>query len=130
MVVAIIGALAAVGTVAYNGYVSGARTSAAQSAMQQIALMQTEYYSVTGGYYGAATCSPSEAQTEEINEALFDVDTTTDDSVIDVEQYEFCVQDVIEDSVKVGFLVKACMLKDDSCSGKVLTLDAKGANNF
>ena len=131
VVVAIIGALAAIGTVAYNGYVSGARKSAAQNAMQQIALMQTEYYSITGGYYGTSTCSPNAAGTSEINETLFDVDTTAgDENVINVEQYEFCSEDEEEDGVKVGFLIKACFIKEGTCSGEVLTLDAKGANNF
>ena len=120
--VAIIGALAAIGTVAYNGYVKGARTAAAQSAMQQIALMQTEHYSITGGYYGTATCSPSSTGTEAINNTLFD------DDVIDVEKWEFCVQDEVEDGVKVGFLIKACNTQKD-CT-EVLTLNSKGANNF
>ena len=131
MVVAIIGALAAIGTVAYNGYVSGARKSAAQNAMQQTALMQTEHYSITGGYYGTSTCSLNAGGTEAINEVLFDVDSTAgDENVINVEQYEFCVEDEVEDGVKVGFLIKACLIKDGTCSGEVLTLDAKGANNF
>ena len=128
VVVAIIGALASVGTLAYNGYVKGARKTAAQNAMQQIALMQTEYYSLSGGYYGDATCSPSASGTSGINTNLFD--TEGDEKVIDVEKYEFCVEDVKEDSVKVGFLIKACINKDGSCSGGVLTLDSKGADNF
>ena len=37
VVVAIIGTLAAIGTVAYNGYIGGAKQSAATNAMQQIA---------------------------------------------------------------------------------------------
>tara|TARA_E500000331_G_scaffold279399_1_gene272455 strand:- start:419 stop:853 length:435 start_codon:yes stop_codon:yes gene_type:complete len=129
VVVAIIGALAAIGTVAYNGYVKGARKSAAQNAMQQIALMQTEHYSITNGYYGTSTCSPSGSGTSGINETLFDVGVD-DESVIEVEQYQFCVEDEVEDGVKVGFLIKACFIKDGTCSGEVLTLDAKGANNF
>ena len=129
VVVAIIGALAAVGTFAYNGYVDSARKTSAQNAMQQIALMQTEYYSITGGYYGTSTCSPNAAGTSEINETLFDVGVD-DESVIEVEQYQFCVEDEVEDGVKVGFLIKACLIKEGTCSGEVLTLDAKGANNF
>ena len=122
VVVAIIGALAAVGTLAYNGYVDSARRTSAQNAMQQIALMQTEHYSITGGYYGTATCSPSSTGTAAINDTLFD------DDVIDVEKWEFCVQDEVEDGVKVGFLIKACNTID-GC-GQVLTLNSKGANNF
>ena len=85
----------------------------------------------TGGYYGTSTCSPNAGGTEAINEVLFDVDSTAgDENVINVEQYEFCVEDEVEDGVKVGFLIKACLIKDGTCSGEVLTLDAKGANNF
>ena len=133
VVVAIIGVLAAVGTIAYNGYVDGARKAAAQNAMQQIALMQTEYYSITGGYYGVSDCSPSATGTSEINKKLFD--TEGDEKVIDVERYEFCVQEEKEDSVVVGFVVKAqaeappsCEV-DDKCP-KVFTLNSKGENNF
>ncbi len=43
VVVAIIGTLAAIGTVAYNGYVGGAKKSAATNTMQQIALQEQEY---------------------------------------------------------------------------------------
>ena len=87
VVVAIIGALAAVGTLAYNGYVDSARRTSAQNAMQQIALMQTEHYSITNGYYGTSTCSPSGSGTSGINETLFDVGVD-DDRVIEVEQYQ------------------------------------------
>ena len=128
VVVAIIGALAAVGTVAYNGYVEGARRSAAQNAMQQIALMQTEHYSISGGYYGKATCDPSATGTSEINTTLFD--TEADEVVIEVENYEFCVQLEKEDGVEVGFLVKSCNVQKSCPEDEVLTLNSKGANNF
>ena len=128
VVVAIIGALAAVGTLAYNGYVDSARKTSAQNAMQQIALMQTEHYSITGGYYGVASCDlPSASGTSEINTTLFDVGAD-EENVIEVERYEFCVQHEIEDGVKVGFLIKACNTQKD-CT-EVLTLNSKGANNF
>ena len=76
VVVAIIGALASIGTIAYNGYVDGARKTAAQNAMQQIALMQTEYYSIVGEYYGGTSCTPSAANTSAINTNLFAVSYT------------------------------------------------------
>ena len=126
VVVAIIGILSAIGTLSYQGYVEGARKSAAQNAMQQIALMQTEYYSTTGGYYGNPTCTPSADGTSEINTTLFD--TEADEVVIEVEKYEFCVQHEKEDDVVVGFVVKACNV-DRSCE-KVFTLNSKGENNF
>lgn len=126
VVVGIIGILSAIGVVAYKGYVEGARKSAAQNAMQQIALMQTEHYSNTGGYYGNPTCTPSAVGTSEINTTLFD--TEADEVVIEVERYEFCVQHEKEDDVVVGFVVKACNV-ERSCP-KVFTLNSKGANNF
>ena len=42
VVVAIIGTLAAAGTLAYNGYIAGTKSSAAKNSMQQIALAQQE----------------------------------------------------------------------------------------
>ena len=44
VVVAIIGLLAAIGIVSYNGYVSSAKKTSAKNVMQQISLGQTEYY--------------------------------------------------------------------------------------
>ena len=60
VVVAIIGALAAIGTLAYTGYVGGAKKSAATNAMQQIALQEQEYESINGSYFIQVSCSPSD----------------------------------------------------------------------
>ena len=51
VVVAIIGILAAVGTITYSGYIAGTKKVSAKNIMQQISLAQTEEYSNTGGYY-------------------------------------------------------------------------------
>ena len=51
VVVAIIGILSAVGTLAYQGYISGAKKKSTQNVMQQIALIQTEYLSDNGEYF-------------------------------------------------------------------------------
>tara|TARA_B100000029_G_scaffold200556_1_gene198881 strand:- start:89 stop:514 length:426 start_codon:yes stop_codon:yes gene_type:complete len=77
VVVAIIGILASVGTLAYNGYVDSAKQSSAENAMLQISLAQTEYLSNTGGYYenpgsSGGNCSPSQVTSREIEVALFD----------------------------------------------------------
>ena len=95
--------------------------------MQQIALMQTEHYSITGSYYGTASCTPSAAGTAAINTILFDVEEG-DEIVIDEDRYEFCVQHEKEDDVVVGFLIQACNTQKD-CP-KIYTLNSKGANNF
>tara|TARA_B100000586_G_scaffold263037_1_gene231968 strand:- start:308 stop:742 length:435 start_codon:yes stop_codon:yes gene_type:complete len=123
VVVAILGAIMAVGVVAYNGYTSSARKSAAQNTMQQIALMQTEYYSITSGYY-TDSCPPSVAGTQNINENLFDSDV--DESVIGGEGYEFCVTTAAEG----GYEIQGCELDDEDSCGSILTLDAKGQSNF
>ena len=51
VVVAIIGILTAVGTLSYQGYMSGAKRTSLENAMQQISLAQTEEYSNAGDYY-------------------------------------------------------------------------------
>ena len=47
VVVAIVGVLSAVGTLAYNGYVSGTK-KAAENVLMQIGLAQTDHYASCG----------------------------------------------------------------------------------
>ena len=62
VVVAILGILAAVGIVAYNGYVTSAKINSVKNALQQAALGQTEYYTDNGTYYPTtAVTSPCTA---------------------------------------------------------------------
>ena len=133
VVVAILGALMAVGVVSYNGYTASAKKSAAQNTMQQIGLMQTEYYSISGGYYTDASCPPTEESSQLINEDLFDADTN--ESVIGGEGYQFCT--IAEG--EGGYEIRACKWecegtgdsKTCACAdGTTLTLDAKGQDNF
>ena len=125
IVVAIIGTLAAIGTVAYNGYVGGAKKSAATNTMQQIALQEQEYQSIYGDYFTQSGCTPDDDETAEINTDLFE--TTDDEVVVDADVYRFCV-----DEHTTGFVVKACMWDGSACkTGEdILTLNTKGANNF
>ena len=125
IVVAIIGTLAAIGTVAYNGYVGGAKKSAATNTMQQIALQEQEYQSIYGDYFTQSGCTPDDDETAEINTDLFE--TTDDEVVVDADGYRFCV-----DEHTTGFVVKACMWDGSACkTGEdPLTLNTKGANNF
>ena len=126
VVVAIIGTLAAIGTVAYNGYVGGAKKSAATNAMLQISLQEQEYQSIYGDYFTQSGCTPSQDNTDAINTDLFE--TTTDEPVVDAEGYRFCV-----DTHTTGFVVKACKWDGSACTGTdadILTLNTKGANNF
>ena len=76
VVVAIIGIISAVGTVAYQGYTQGAKESAVSSLVQQISLGQLEYYSNTGGYFisdGASTttCTADEDTSAAIEDMIF-----------------------------------------------------------
>ena len=71
VVVAIIGVLAAVGVVSYNGYVAGTKMSTAKNAMQQISLAQTEELSNTGMYFTQdASCAPDRDTSDEIQTIL------------------------------------------------------------
>ena len=124
VVVAIIGALAAIGTLSYSGYTSSAKKSAATNTMQTIGLMQAEYYSLTGSYYGGE-CPPTDETVEGISQSLFDAAEGED--VIDSENYLFCV--VTDDSE--SYIVKACEGDKDGTACKseatILELNAKGA---
>ena len=127
VVVAIIGALAAIGTVAYNGYVGGAKQSAATNAMQQIALQEQEYDSINGSYFIQAACTPDDDTVDEINSDLFDADE--DEPVVLLDGYRVCV-----DTHVTGFLVKACKWNatEETCfeGEEMLTLNTKGGKNF
>ena len=74
VVVAIIGTLSAVGVLAYNGYMSGAKEKSAKNVMQQISLAQTEEYSNAGSYYTQddGSCTPTRASSDAIQANLFD----------------------------------------------------------
>ena len=128
VVVAIIGTLAAIGTIAYNGYIGGAKKNAATNAMQQIGLQEQEYDSVNGSYFIQPACSPSDDTVEEINSDLFDVGAD-DDPVIVLDGYRVCV-----DTHVTGFLVKGCKwnAKEETCfeGEEMLTLNTKGGKNF
>ena len=97
VVVAIIGILAAVGTVTYSGYIAGTKKVSAKNVMQQISLAQTEEYSNTGGYHtDGDTCDPDGDTSIAINTTLFGggdtidvkVDSTTGEATAD---YFMCI---------------------------------------
>ena len=73
--VAIIGILAAVGIVAYNGYVSSTKQKSVENALMQLSLGQTEYYSDNSTYYGSSgggTCTSNAASSDAVEDALVD----------------------------------------------------------
>ena len=99
VVVAIIGIISAVGTVAYQGYTQGAKESAVSSLVQQVSLGQLEYYSNTGGYFisdGASTttCNADRDTSAEIEDMIFgNADGTTDgdpNQIPDDIDFQFC----------------------------------------
>ena len=92
VVVAIIGILSAVGTLAYTGYVSGAKKSSAENYLQQISLAQTEEYSSTGEYFisssgTASACTAGADSSSELETNLFSGDNVLADDI----GFHFCV---------------------------------------
>ena len=90
VVVAILGIIAAVGTLSYSGYVKSTKKKSAENIMRQISLAQTEYYSENGLYYtgsgGGSSCTPTEGTSEAIETNLLGgIDSITPDM-----GYEFC----------------------------------------
>ena len=65
VVVAVIGILAAIGTMSYSSYVTTSKMSGAENTMSQISLAQTEYYSDTNSYYvQGSACEPNKENTK------------------------------------------------------------------
>ena len=121
VVVAIIGILSAIGTLSYQGYVSGTKKKSAENMMMQIGLAQTEYYSNYGYYFfseggtAADSCDPSKELTEEIGLKLFE----TSDYIKEEIGYNFCSFET-----STGFEVHA---ERDDCT---LIIDERGAINY
>ena len=72
VVVAIIGILASVAVISYNGYVFAAKKKSARNVMMQISLGQVEWYSDNNSYYGpkGTTCSPTDGTSDNIETNL------------------------------------------------------------
>ena len=112
VVVAILGILSAVGTVAYTGYISGAKKKTAENAMQQIALAQTEYYSNNGEYHNDGdACKTTETTSNLIETKLF----AGGDIITKEAGYEMCIE--LDGAT---YLIKA------SNGTKTITLTANG----
>ena len=90
VVVAILGIIAAIGIMSYNGYVGSAKKRSAENVMQQISLGQTEYYSDNGIYYRNSTstsCKPTSTTSSAIETNLLG----GTDSITSEMGYELCV---------------------------------------
>tara|TARA_B100000941_G_C28495826_1_gene550898 strand:+ start:1541 stop:1972 length:432 start_codon:yes stop_codon:yes gene_type:complete len=82
--VAILGILAAIAIVSYNGYVGSAKKKSTMNVMQQISLGQTEYFSENGEYYthnsSEPSCAPNDTTSGELETNLLgDADVVTED---------------------------------------------------
>ena len=111
---AIIGIIAAVGVVAYTGYISKARRSAAENAMMQIALAQTEYYSNIGAYFETtSTCDVNTSNS--IESILFD----KGDIISDESGYQMCIENIGSSyTITAESSRDSCTLKMSGVSGK------------
>ena len=110
VVVAIIGILAAVGTVTYSGYIAGTKKVSAKNTMQQISLAQTEEYSNTGGYHTHGdSCDPDGDTSKDINDTLFGEGDVIDDGV----GYEMCIYAVGTNSYTIKAVEEGVA---DSCT--------------
>ena len=90
VVVAILGIIAAIGIMSYNGYVGSAKKRSAENVMQQISLGQTEYYSDNGIYYRNSTgtsCNPTSTTSSAIETNLLG----GTDSITSEMGYELCI---------------------------------------
>jgi len=98
VVVGIVGILAAIGTVSYQGYVKSSKRTAAQNIVQQTALAQTEEYSNSGSYVvttslgdggsiSTAVCEANNASSDAVEEGLFNGDDIISNQI----GFEVCI---------------------------------------
>ena len=119
VVVAILGILAAVGTVSYTGYIAGAKKKAAENTMQQIALAQTEEYSNSAEYYTQGeSCDPSEDNSLGIETNLLNgSQVLTKDN-----DYQMCIAEV-----GTSYIVIAAQVADGEIDfNTLITMTANG----
>ena len=120
VVVAIIGILAAVGTISYTGYVEGAKRKAAENAMQQIGLAQTEEYSNSAEYYNQGEdCIPSEDNSKLIEEKLLNgAEVITKDN-----DYQMCIA---KDGTSYTIIAAQIDSDEKIVDGTIITLTGNG----
>ena len=101
-VVAIVGILAAVGIVSYNGYVWSTKKTSAKNIMQQMSLAQTEYISNNGSYFESTdecSATASSTQSTEINDDLLESETIEPAKL----GFNMCVKDNSSDTPYLGY---------------------------
>ena len=119
VVVAILGILSAVGTVAYTGYIAGAKKKTAENTMQQIGLAQTEEYSNSAEYYTQGEdCEPSVDNSKLIELKLLNgAEVITKDN-----DYQMCIA-----KDDTSYTIIAAQIADEKIvDGTIITLTANG----
>jgi type IV pilus assembly protein PilE len=76
VVVAIIGILAAVGSVMFTGFINDAKESTAKNSLHSISLLEADYRTENNDYFGSTSTGD---QTYYINQNLFDGKKTLDE---------------------------------------------------
>ena len=89
--VAILGIIAAIGVVAFSGFIGSAKEKQATTGLSSIYLAQEEYRSLYGTYYqSASNCGSLSNHASEINTNLFSNDKTLDET--SERNYNFCIE--------------------------------------
>lgn len=109
VVIAIIGVLAAIGVPMYNGYVDGARKTAAQNGLRSIYMMEKDWFSTNGTYYLASYGD----MTNTINTTLF-----TGEKALDGQYYYYEIRPG-NTGTNMSFTARAVKRSD----GTAFTLD-------
>ena len=106
VVVAVIGILASVGVVSYNGYVAGTKKKSAETMMMAISLGQASYYSNYNEHYtdAANDCEPGEVTNTAIGESLFDAKNYIKADDIG---FDFCIYGTDVDTSNPGYVIVA-----------------------
>ena len=120
VVVAVIGILASVGVLSYNGYVSGTKRKSAENMMMAIGLAQTSFYSNYNEYYDmdgtVNDCDPDEDTNKLIGKNLFESEKYIKDDL----GFNFCIYGTDTDTANPGYIIVAT---GQSCK---LTMDQNG----
>ena len=89
--VAILGIIAAIGVVAFSGFIGSAKEKQATTGLSSIYLAQEEYRSLYGVYYQSnSNCGASSNHSSLINTNLFSGDKALDET--SERNYNFCIE--------------------------------------
>ena len=90
--IGIIGILAAVGIISYNGYLSSTKEKIATTGLSAIYLAQAEYKALNNTYYSSSTaCNQGIDDTAAINGTSADLGLFNSDNALDNKHWAWCV---------------------------------------